>query len=248
MRRTNGYREERKAAQKAHGELVSRLKELFHQRGWSCVQPAVLMGVPLGTFTQWMDGSMPNEVNRLRLAAFAQHLFDGTPAFAVRTNEPASQPWSESEVTRAVVMRLADAIAAWRGVAKEVAAVRHDVQAMRDLFISGAARVTMTTEHRADARSTGPSSHNRTLPVSSGEPFLTMGEAARRMRVNVVTLSRAIHSGHLKVERMGRKMLLTESGLRSWRAAGGLTAPIADSVSRLSDHESLPCLSGKELS
>jgi excisionase family DNA binding protein len=145
-------------------------------------------------------------------------------------------------------MRLADAIAAWRGVGNEVAAVRRDVQAMRELFISGAARVTMTTEHRAGARSIAPSSHSRAVPASTEEPFLTMSEAARRMRVNVVTLSRAIQSGHLEVERVGRKMLLTESRLRAWRAAGGLTAPTADSASRLSDQESLPGLSGKELS
>lgn len=222
MKDTKGYRDERRTAKDEHRELANRLKEVFHQRGWSFAEPAVQMGVPFGTFTQWMQGGLPNAANRVKLAAFADELLGVTAVTADRTDAANSE--NTDAVVTAVVRRLADAIGAWRAVGKQVAAMGRDVQTIRELFTSGKARVSVT-----EGSAVSDTVRERALAGSSAknalvaEPFLTVPEAARKVRANSITIRRAYAAGHLHIERVGRRVLTTESALRAWRAAGGRT-------------------------
>jgi excisionase family DNA binding protein len=187
-----------------------------------------------------MNSSLPGPTNRKRFLDFADVVLSGGLAVPEEdTGDPAMGP--DREVAKRTgfqgekstpccaeswvielgelnitLSRLADMLEA-SPLGRTVDA--HETAGSRSLqIVDGLNRIATALE-----RATSNLPQLKSLPQRSPTDAMTVQEAASGLNVCEETIRRAIASGHLGAERIGRCLRVSATGLQRWRAAGGLT-------------------------
>ena len=175
------------------------------------------MGVPLGTMSAWMNGTLPSPENRVRFISFTKNLLGESPG-DLKTAVERKDPTTSDELARAAARAVAAALAVSSGLRQDVKAIREDVRAIRDSIQALGHPFSRTTASLTVQR---PAAKDAASSEAADQfDWLTVREAARMVRCHEETIRRAYRSGHLRAERVGRSVRIDRQALTEWRANG----------------------------